>query len=38
MSFKDSKKVKGTEIPVQAWTGPEESGRLRLPDFETFDT
>jgi hypothetical protein len=23
----------GKTIPLQAWTGPEGSGRLRLPDF-----
>jgi hypothetical protein len=23
-------KVKGTAIPLQAWTGPEGSGRLRI--------
>jgi hypothetical protein len=23
-------------IPLQAWTGPEGSRRLRLPDFKTF--
>jgi len=22
--------------PVQAWTGPEDSRRLRLPDFKTI--
>jgi hypothetical protein len=38
MSFKDSKKVKGKAIPVHARTGPEESRRLRLPDFEIFIT
>jgi hypothetical protein len=33
-------KVKGTDkaIPVQTWTGPEGSGRLRLPDFKTIET
>jgi len=25
-------------IPLQAWTGPEGSRRLRLPDFNTFGT
>jgi len=25
-------------IPLQAWTGPEGSSRLRLPDFETIGT
>jgi hypothetical protein len=29
-------KVKG--IPLQAWTGPEGSRRLRLPDFKKIDT
>jgi hypothetical protein len=28
----------GKEIPVQAWTGPEGSRRLRLPDFQTIGT
>ena len=26
------------EIPLQAWTGPEGSRRLRLPDFKTIGT
>jgi hypothetical protein len=26
-------KVKGKAVPLQAWTGPEGSRRLRLPDF-----
>ena len=26
---------KGKVIPLQAWTGPESSRRLRLPDFKT---
>jgi len=25
-------------VPVQAWTGPEVSMRLRLLDFKTIDT
>jgi len=25
-------------IPLQAWTGPECSRRLRLPDFKTIGT
>ena len=29
---------KGKIIPLQAWTGPEGSRRLRLPDFKTFGT
>jgi hypothetical protein len=30
------KKVKG--IPLQAWTGPEVSRRLRTQDFKTIGT
>jgi hypothetical protein len=29
---------KGKAIPLQAWTGPEGSRRLRLPDFKTIST
>ena len=29
---------KGKAIPLQAWTGPEGSKRLRLPDFITIGT
>ena len=29
-------RVKGEAIPLQAWTGPEGSRRLRLPDFKTI--
>jgi hypothetical protein len=29
-------KGKGKAIPLQAWTGPEGSRRLRLPDFKTI--
>jgi len=31
-------KGKGKAIPLQAWTDPEGSRRLRLPDFKTIDT
>jgi hypothetical protein len=35
-------KVKGKgkvkAIPLQEWTGPEGSRRLRLPDFKTIGT
>jgi len=27
---------KDKAIPLQTWTGPEESRRLRLPDFQTI--
>jgi len=30
--------LKGKAIPLQAWTGPEGSRRLRLPDFKTVGT
>ena len=29
---------KGKAIPLQAWTGPEDSSRLRLTDFKTIGT
>jgi hypothetical protein len=28
----------GKAIPLQAWTGPEGSRRVRLPDFKTIGT
>jgi len=31
----NKRKGKGKAIPLQAWTGPEGSRRLRLPDFKT---
>jgi len=31
-------KVKDKAVPLQAWTGPEGSKRLRLPDFKTIGT
>jgi len=31
-------KVKGKAIPLQAWTCPEGSRRLTLPDFKTIGT
>jgi len=31
-------KGKGKAIPLQAWTGPEGSSRLRLTDFKTIGT
>jgi hypothetical protein len=30
--------VKGKAVPLQPWTGPEGSRRLRLPDFKTIST
>jgi len=29
---------RGKTVPLQAWTGPEGSKRLRLPDFKTVGT
>jgi hypothetical protein len=29
---------KGKAIPIQAWTEPEGSRKLRLPDFKTIGT
>jgi hypothetical protein len=31
-------KGKGKAIPLPAWTGPEGSRRLKLPDFKTVGT
>ena len=31
-------KGKCKAIPLQAWTGPDGSRRLRLPDFKTIGT
>jgi len=31
-------RVKGKAIPLQAWTDPKGSRRLRLPDFKTIRT
>jgi len=33
-----NKKVYGKAIPLQAWTSPEGSRRLRFPDFKTVST
>jgi len=35
---KHNGKGKGKTIPLQAWTGPEGSRMLRLPDFKTIGT
>jgi len=34
----DKGKGKGKAIPLQAWTGPEDSRRMRLPDVKKIDT
>jgi len=33
--FKESQKVKS--IPLQAWSGPEDSRKLKFPDFNGTD-
>jgi hypothetical protein len=33
-----NRRSKGKAIPLQAWTAPEGSRRLRLPDFKTIGT
>jgi hypothetical protein len=33
--WKDFKFIKGKAVPLQAWTGPEGSRKLRFPDFVT---
>jgi len=35
---KERLKGKGKAIPLQAWTAPEGSRRLRLPDLKTIGT
>jgi len=34
----DITRCKGKAIPLQAWTGPEISRRLRIPDFKAIGT
>ena len=34
-STRQKQKGKGKAVPLQAWTGPEGSRKLRLPDFVT---
>ena len=29
---------KGKAVPLQAWSGPEGSRKLRFPDFKIIDT
>jgi len=37
-AFKLWSLLKGKAIPLQPWTGPEGSRKLRLPDFKTIGT
>jgi len=38
MFYKVKDKGKGKALPLQASTGPEGSGSLKLPDFKTIGT
>jgi len=38
LSFRALHLIKGKAIPLQTWTGPEGSRRLRFPHFKTIDT
>jgi hypothetical protein len=35
LSVDKAVKVKGKAVPLQAWSGPEGSKKLRFPDFMT---
>jgi len=35
MKLKTCKKKRGKSVPLQAWTGPEGSRKLRFPDYVT---
>jgi hypothetical protein len=37
-AVKGKDKGKSKAIPLQAWTGPDVSRKLRLPDFKTIGT
>ena len=34
--YKSDVKGKGKSVPLQAWSGPESSRKLRFPDFMTM--
>jgi hypothetical protein len=38
MNIKKQERDIAKAIPLQAWTGPEGSRRLRLPDFKKIGT
>ena len=38
LSIRPNTTYNGKATPLQAWTGPEGSSRLRLPDFKTIGT
>jgi len=33
----ENDKVKGKAVPLQAWSGPQGSRKLRFPDFMTME-
>jgi len=35
---KTTEVINGKSIPLQAWTGPEDSRRVRFPDFMAIGT
>ena len=35
MLQKELNKIKGKSVPLQAWSGPQGSRKLRFPDFMT---
>jgi hypothetical protein len=35
MTLKHVEKIKGKAVPLQAWSGPEGSTKLKFPDFVT---
>jgi hypothetical protein len=37
-TYKEIISKKAIAIPLRAWTGPEGSRRLKLPDFKTIGT
>jgi hypothetical protein len=37
-TLEDDDMVKCKVIPLEAWTGPKGSRRLRIPDFKTIGT
>jgi hypothetical protein len=38
LNVKPGGRGKGKAIPLQAWTGPEDSTKLRFPDFKIIGT
>jgi len=38
MVYYERGKSKSKAVPVEAWTGPEGSRKMKLPDFKTYGT